>query len=147
MAAGPRLVAWSHSRILTGVPIMTSRVTRFHGAAALALAGAAVATAASAHVIAGDRIFPVTLTFDDPGVGDEATLPQVIWQPDAGRQNLYQLQWEYDKTITPTTALIYNHGFDYLQAAGRRTTAASRTSSSPANGRRTPCPGLFNAVG
>jgi hypothetical protein len=86
-------------------------------AAALPLAGV---PAAFAHVLAGDRTFPVTLTFDDPGVGDEATLPQVIWQPDGGPSNLYQLQWEYDKTITPTTALIYNHGFDYLQASGSK---------------------------
>ena len=96
---------------------MTNRMPRMQLAAALALAGA---PAASAHVLAGDRTFPVTLTFDDPGVGDEATLPQVIWQPDAGPQNLYQLQWEYDKTITPTTALIYNHGYDYLQSAGSK---------------------------
>lgn len=91
---------------------------------ALALAGLAVvpllAAPANAHVIAGDRVFPVTLTFDDPGVGDEATLPQLIWQPDTG-QNDYQLQWEYDKTITPTTALIYNQGFDVLQQSGSKT--------------------------
>ena len=30
---------------------------------------------AQAHVIAGARVFPVTLTFDDPGVSDEASLP------------------------------------------------------------------------
>jgi hypothetical protein len=76
---------------------------------------------ANAHVIVGDRVFPVTLTFDDPGVGDEATFPQLIWQRGAGPTDLEQLQWEYDKTITPTTALIYNHGFDILQSAGQRT--------------------------
>jgi hypothetical protein len=86
-------------------------------AAALTLASAP----ASAHVVAGDRIFPVTLTFDDPGVGDEATMPQFIWQPNAGPSNDYQFQWEYDKTITPTTALIYNHGYDLLQTAGQKT--------------------------
>ena len=85
--------------------------------AALTLAAAP----ASAHVIAGDRIFPVTLTFDDPGVGDEATLPQFTWQPDSGPSNDYQIQWEYDKTITPSTALIYNHGYDILQSAGQKT--------------------------
>src|SRR6516162_3254961 len=88
---------------------------------AFALAGAGSATVASAHVVAGDRIFPVTLTFDDPGVGDEATLPQFIWQPDAGPSNLYQFQWEYDKTITPTTSVIYNHGYDILEPAGQKT--------------------------
>lgn len=95
-------------------------MTRIVPAAALALACAAFASPAIAHVVVGDRVFPVTLTFDDPGVGDEATLPQLVWQPGAG-QNLYQLQWEYDKTITPTTALIYNHGYDILQMAGTKT--------------------------
>jgi hypothetical protein len=94
---------------------------RFRFDVALALAAACVSTAAAAHVVAGDRIFPVTLTFDDPGVGDEATMPQFIWQPDAGPSNDYQFQWEYDKTITPTTALIYNHGYDILESPGQKT--------------------------
>ena len=29
---------------------------------------------ASAHAIAGDRVFPATMAIDDPGVGDEANL-------------------------------------------------------------------------
>ena len=87
---------------------------------ALALAASCISTAVSAHVVAGDRIFPVTLTFDDPGVGDEMTLPQFTWQGDSGPQNTYQFQWEYDKTITPTTSLIYNHGYDILNAAGQK---------------------------
>ena len=44
--------------------------------AAAALLGASLLVLGSvpavAHVIAGDRVFPVTLTFDDPGVSDEA---------------------------------------------------------------------------
>jgi hypothetical protein len=88
--------------------------------AALA-AVAASSTSAAAHVIAGDRVFPVTLTFDDPGVGDEFTLPQITWQRGAGPSDLTQFQWEYDKTITPTTALIYNHGYDILSQSGMKT--------------------------
>lgn len=84
-------------------------------AALLAGAGVLGMHAAQAHVIVGVRVFPVTLTFDDPGVADEATLPQVVFQPGPAGQNVYQLQWEYDKTITPTTALIYNQGWDVLQ--------------------------------
>jgi hypothetical protein len=76
---------------------------------------------ARAHVVAGDRTFPVTLTFDDPGVGDEVTLPQVIYQPGESGSKLYQFQWEYDKTITPTTALIYNQGWDILSQPGAKT--------------------------
>ena len=92
---------------------MTNRIL----AAALALA---CASPAYAHVVAGNRVFPVTLTFDDPGVGDEITLPQLIWQRSAGPTDDYQVQWEFDKTITPTTALIYNHGFDFLHAPGSK---------------------------
>lgn len=93
------------------------------GAAAL---GAAcllpiVTSPAQAHVVAGDRVFPVTLTFDDPGVGDEVTLPQFVYQPGQSGSNQYQFQWEFDKTITPTTALIYNQGWDVLTAAGAKT--------------------------
>ena len=72
---------------------------------------------ADAHVVVGNRVFPVTLTFDDPGVGDEATLPQFVYEPGESGSNLYQFQWEYDKTITPTTAIIYNQGYDILTAA------------------------------
>ena len=63
-------------------------------AAALAGAGLAVFTAApvDAHVDVGERVFPVTLTFDDPGVGDEATLPQLCLSPGESGQNRYQLQ-------------------------------------------------------
>lgn len=76
---------------------------------------------ADAHVVVGDRVFPVTLTFDDPGVGDEATLPQFVYAPGPGGQNQYQFQWEYDKTITPNTALIYNQGWDMLTQPGAKT--------------------------
>jgi hypothetical protein len=93
-------------------------------ACALALTAvcAAVNLPAAAHVVAGARVFPVTLTFDDPGVGDEATLPQFVYPPTPKDQTEYQLQWEYDKTITPDTALIYNQGWNVLEhAAGEAT--------------------------
>jgi hypothetical protein len=75
---------------------------------------------AHAHVVVGNRVFPVTMTFDDPGVGDEVTLPQFTWQRSAGPQNDYQVQWEFDKRITDTTAIIYNHGYDFLGLAGSK---------------------------
>jgi hypothetical protein len=91
------------------------RVFRLTAAAAVL---SAFAAHAHAHAVAGVRVFPVTLTLDDPGVADEVTLPQIIEQPGAGPSNATQFQWEFDKTITPTTALIYNQGFDILTAAG-----------------------------
>ena len=45
------------------------------GSAALAGACLLGANAAHAHAVAGARVFPVTLTIDDPGVADEASLP------------------------------------------------------------------------
>lgn len=89
----------------------------------LACAGVAALsiTPAQAHVVVGNRVFPVTLTFDDPGVGDEATLPQFVYPPTPGGEERYQFQWEYDKTITPTTAIIYNQGWDILQQQGMKT--------------------------
>jgi hypothetical protein len=53
-------------------------------------------------------------------VGDEATLPQIQWQRSDGPSDLTQIQWEYDKTITPTTALIYNSGWDFLTQSGQK---------------------------
>ena len=91
-----------------------------HAAACIACAiGTAFSISpADAHVVVGNRVFPVTLTFDDPGVGDEATLPQFVYEPGESGSNLYQFQWEYDKTITPTTAIIYNQGYDILTQPG-----------------------------
>jgi hypothetical protein len=87
--------------------------------ALIALALAAPHTAA-AHAIAGVRVFPVTLTLDDPGVADEATLPQIVYQPGPGPSNQTSLLWEWDKTITPDTALIYNHGYEILNVTGAK---------------------------
>lgn len=90
-----------------------------------ALAGASLLAirvpVATAHVVVGDRTFPVTLTFDDPGVGDEFTLPQITYQRDSGPQDTQQYQWEYDKRITPNTAIIYNQGYDVLNQSGAKT--------------------------
>ncbi len=89
--------------------------------AALAILSLIAGSPARAAVVVGVRVFPVTLNFDDPGVGDELRLPQLVWQNEAGSQNLSQLQWEWDKTITPMTALVYNQGYNRLEAAGRKT--------------------------
>jgi hypothetical protein len=93
-------------------------MTRISMMAILAVVG--LATPAAAHVIAGDRVFPVTTTFDDPGVGDELTLPQVVYQRSGGPTYDTQLQWEFDKRITETTAVIYNQGFDFLNSSGNK---------------------------
>ncbi len=99
-------------------------------AAALACASllAVRSTPAAAHVIAGNRVFPVTLTFDDPGVSDEASLPALTYQRGGadggtGPSHEVDLGFEFDKTITPTTALIFNDGYDIQQMNGSKTQA------------------------
>jgi hypothetical protein len=62
---------------------------------------------ACAHAIAGDRVFPSTMTVDDPGVGDEANL-QFGHQRvpgDDGDQSINTFNVEYDKLITPRLAV------------------------------------------
>ena len=81
---------------------------------------------ARAHVIAGARVFPVTLTFDDPGVSDEASLPALTYQRGGadggtGPSHSIGLGFEYDKTITSNTALIFNNGYDINQMNGSKT--------------------------
>ena len=96
-------------------------MSRLTTVAILAAVGLLASHPVLASVVVGMRVFPVTLTLDDPGVGDEMKLPQVVWQRDAGPQNEYQLKWEWDKTITPTTSVIYDQGYDWLQHSGSKT--------------------------
>jgi hypothetical protein len=75
-------------------------------AAFMAAAGAAClagAPAASAHAVVGDRIFPATMTVDDPGVDDEFdTQFGHIKTPDdnGDNMNVNTVSYEWDKTIT-----------------------------------------------
>jgi hypothetical protein len=79
-----------------------------------ALRGAAVvvimlaaASAAQAHVVCGNRVFPATLTMDDPGVGDELSLPTVQLVPTPTGQSI-PYGYEWDKTITRDLGFAIN---------------------------------------
>jgi hypothetical protein len=79
--------------------------TRQVGALAALAMLAAGAGPALAHTIVGDRVFPATLTIDDPGVNDELALPTFSYldstNPDGTAGPIsYALGWEYAKTIT-----------------------------------------------
>lgn len=66
-----------------------------------------VPSLAAAHAVAGDRVFPSTMSVDDPGVGDEANL-QFGHQRvpgDDGDQSINTFDVEYDKLITPRLAV------------------------------------------
>lgn len=97
--------------------------------AALASAGLLGCHAAGlAHVVAGDRVFPVTLTFDDPGTNDEASLPAFTYTRSGadggpGPAHNFGFGFEYDKRITPETALIINYGYDVLDVENAKTQA------------------------
>ena len=85
-----------------------------------------LALPASAHVVAGSRVFPVTLTIDDPGVADEASIPAFTYSRDGanggtGPTHNFVSGFEYDKTITSNTALIFNDGYGVMQQAGSKT--------------------------
>jgi hypothetical protein len=76
------------------------------GAAALLIG----ASAASAHTIVGNRVFPATLTIDDPGVNDELALPNFGYLAASNYDGTpgpisYTLGWEYSKTITADFAI------------------------------------------
>lgn len=83
---------------------------------------------ASAHAIAGDRVFPSTMAVDDPGVGDEANLQfgHVRVPGDDGDQSINTFDFEYDKLITSRLAVSVGgtyamqnnptaHGFDNFE--------------------------------
>lgn len=90
------------------------------------LAGALSVTAlisasapAISHTIVGARVFPATLTIDDPGVNDELALPTFAYltaaNPDGSTGPMsYTLGWEYDKTITQDLGIsIGSQGFTW----------------------------------
>jgi len=65
---------------------------------------------AQAHVVCGDRVFPTTLTMDDPGVSDEMSLPTIMLTPTpSGESNGYAYEW--DKTITEDLGFAVNGGY------------------------------------
>jgi hypothetical protein len=83
-----------------------------------AVAGAAClagSPAVSAHAVVGDRIFPATLTVDDPGVGDEFdTQFGHIKTPDdnGDSMNVNTVSYEWDKLITQN--LAFSVSSDYV---------------------------------
>jgi hypothetical protein len=80
---------------------------------------------ALAHAVCGNRVFPPTLTMDDPGVNDELSLPTIQYTPipagggtPSGSTTSYGFEW--DKTIftTPTNALGFALNGDYITQRG-----------------------------
>jgi hypothetical protein len=82
-----------------------------------------LALPAHAHGIAGDRLFPATLSIDDPAVGDELSAPTFVYQPQSGsggspetRSYGYGVEW--DKTITKNFGFAINDGYSVIRQQG-----------------------------
>ena len=89
--------------------------TLFHALMIVAVCTTMMRSAALAHVVCGDRVFPTTLTMDDPGVSDELSLPTIVLTPTpSSENNVYAYEW--DKTITDNLDVAFNG--DYLTQRG-----------------------------
>ncbi len=88
---------------------------------ALCAAATALATMpARSHEIAGNRMFPVTLTIDDPGVADELSLPTIsaFKTGDVPAAKEVDLSGEYSKLITDDFAVSFSPTWTHLSAPG-----------------------------
>jgi hypothetical protein len=87
---------------------------------------------ALAHAVCGNRVFPATLTMDDPGVGDELSLPTLQYVPipssdgtPSGHQTSYGYEW--DKTITPHFGFAVEGGYIVQRGAGQNVSGWDNT--------------------
>ena len=95
------------------------KYTLFAVAAAAALACSL--SQAHAHAVCGDRAFPATLTMDDPGVGDELSLPTIQYAPipdSAGGGHTTTYGYEWDKTITEHFGLSISSDYQTQKSGG-----------------------------
>jgi hypothetical protein len=91
-------------------------------AAALAAACSFVSSSAWAHAICGNRLFPATLTMDDPGMNDELSFPTIQYArapATVGGGQLADYGFEWDKTITEHFGFAING--DYFTQNGGST--------------------------
>lgn len=103
------------SRFATALVAGFARCTASAVAAAVLLMLTA-ASAAQAHVICGNRVFPATLTMDDPGVGDELSLPTVQLIPTQSGQSI-PYAYEWDKKITQDLGIAFNGDYSSQRSA------------------------------
>ncbi|MDE2344951.1 MAG: hypothetical protein KGL13_00640, partial [Gammaproteobacteria bacterium] len=96
----------------------------------LAITATAMPMNAEAHAVAGMRLFPSTLSFDDPGIGAELPLTFSHINVDGTEQNI--LSTAFTKPVTPDFSLVVStdyqslvpgnspalHGWDNFTVAG-----------------------------
>ena len=86
-----------------------------HAALLAAIVCLAGSSSAYAHAVVGDRVFPATMTVDDPGVGDELDAQfGHIKSPagDGNDMNVNTFSYEWDKLITQN--LAFSIAGDYV---------------------------------
>jgi len=86
-----------------------------------ALAGATTlgcVTTGLSHAIVGDRIFPVTLAIDDPGVADELSLPTFAHFTNADGSIESDFSFEYDKLITKDFGVSISDTWTHVHPGG-----------------------------
>jgi hypothetical protein len=94
-----------------------SAVTRFHALViclALMFALPWASPRAHAHGIAGNRLFPGTLSFEDPAVMDELVLngTSLKHPPESGDDVVdHAFSWEFSRLLTPTLSLSVSNGY------------------------------------
>jgi len=81
---------------------------------------------AFAHAVCGSRVYPVTLTLDDPGVADELTLPQIVYTREGadggpGPSHDTSVQFEYDKRVTDDFGFAFNDDYNINQQKNAKT--------------------------
>jgi hypothetical protein len=98
--------------------------SRASAAALAASLSLAVPALAHAHAVCGDRVFPATLTMDDPGFNDELSLPTIQYAPipssggnPSGSTTSYGFEW--DKTIVPNAGIAINDDYIIQRGAGQ----------------------------
>ena len=79
-----------------------------------------------AHAVCGSRVYPVTLTLDDPGVADELTLPQIVYSRQGadggpGPSHDTSIQFEYDKRLTDDIGFAFNDDYNINQQNNAKT--------------------------
>src|SRR5260221_10323110 len=82
-----------------------------------------LSTGAFAHGVAGKRVFPTTLTIDDPAVADEASLPTLQSQrhgtSDGGTPfRETDINAEFAKRITEHVGVAINYGYTIQDQIG-----------------------------
>jgi hypothetical protein len=81
------------------------------------LAGLLLSAAeAAAHGVCGARIFPATLTVDDPAVADEVNVPLISWSRDGVQDGVgptynFDFDFSFAKRITPNFGVEVGYGF------------------------------------